>query len=177
MTKYPPEVRERILEPFRIALNIEREGKKFLLAAAAKTVHPVAKRTFEYLASEEDIHAAKIQRMYQAIADTGESIDPDADEGEAREKIKQFNQRLAKLKDSVKATDKDIEAYRTALEMEQDTEEFYIKKMSETDDENIKRIYRYLVSEEAAHTTMLRSCLSFLENPGAWFSERETDTN
>ena len=177
MTKYPPEIRERILEPFRIALNIEREGKKFLLEAAAKTAHPVAKRPFEDLASEEDIHAAKIQRMYQAIADTGESIDPDADAGEAREKIKQFNERLAELKDSVKATDRDIEAYRTALEMEQDTEEFYIEKMKETDDENIKRIYRYLVAEEAAHTTMLQSCLNFLENPGGWFDKRESEEN
>ena len=165
--------REKILEPFRVALKLEREGKKFLLEAAAKSTHPVARRTFEYLASEEDIHAEKIQRLYQAIAETGESIDPDADESEAEGKVAEFNDRLAELKDSVKATAGDIEAYNTALEMEEDTEQFYHDRIAETDDPNIQRIYRYLIAEEKGHSAMLRSCLEFMEDPREWFVQRE----
>ena len=172
MKKYVGDEREKILEPFRIALQIEMEGKKFLLEAARKSEHPVARRTFEYLASEEDIHAAKIQRLHKAIADTGESIDPDADETESLQKIKEFNDCLASLKDAVRATAGDIEAYKTALEMEHDTEDFYHEKMADTDDENVRRIYRYLIAEERAHSVMLESCLLFLEDPTKWFHNR-----
>ena len=172
MKKYTGDEKEKILEPFRIAMKIEEEGKKFLLGAAAKTEHPVARRTFEFLASEEDEHKAKIQRLYQAIVDTGESIDPEADEGEAAQKIKDFNDRLAELKDAVEATASDIEAYKTALEMEEDTEQFYHDKIKETDDPNIRQIYRYLISEEKAHSVMLKSCLDFMEDPASWFSKR-----
>lgn len=173
MKQYTDEEKEKILEPFRIALKIEREGKKFLLEAAAKSEHPAAKRTFEFLASEEDIHAAKIQRMYQAIADSGESIDPDADEEESKEKIRKFNERLAELKDSVSASVRDVEAYKTALEMEEDTEQFYRDRIAETDDENIKQIYRYLIAEEEAHSVMLKSCMDFMESPSEWFKDRK----
>lgn len=176
MKKYTDEEKEKILEPFRIALKIEREGKKFLLEAAAKAEHPAAKRTFEFLASEEDIHAAKIQRLYQAIADTGESIDPDTDAGDAKEKIEKFNERMAELKDTVTASARDIEAYKTALEMEEDTEQFYRERIKETDDDNIKQIYRYLIAEEEAHSVMLKSCLDFMESPLQWFKTRKGES-
>ncbi|MFQ5607660.1 MAG: ferritin family protein [Candidatus Zixiibacteriota bacterium] len=173
MKKRTAQEKEKLLEPFKIALRIELEGKKFLSEAAEKSEHPAAKRTFEFLASEEDAHAAKIQRMYQAIAETGESIDPETDEEEAPQKIQEFNRRLAELKDTMKATDRDIEAYKAALEMEEDTEEFYRDRLNETDDANIKRIYRYLIAEERAHSIMLKSCLSFMESPSEWFKEQK----
>lgn len=172
MKKYTAADKEKVLEPLRIALKIETEGKKFLLEAAERCERPVAKRTFTYLAEQEDLHYEKIQRMYQAITDTGESIDPEADETEAAQKIQEFNDRLAELKDTVEASAGDIEAYRTALEMEEDTELFYHEKIAETDDENIKQIYRYLIAEEKAHSIMLKSCLDFMDDPAAWFSNR-----
>jgi len=171
--QYSDEEKENILEPFRIALKIEREGKKFLLEAAEKSEHPAAKRTFEYLASQEDNHAEKIQKMYQAISDTGESIPMEEDSESPEEKIAGFNRRLAELKDEVRATAGDIEAYKTALEMEEDTEEFYREKIKETDDPNIKRIYEYFISEESAHSVMLRSCLDFMEDPASWFKKHK----
>ena len=174
MPKYTGPEKEKILDPFRIALRIEIEGKRFLLSAAASAQHSVARRTFEYLASEEDTHAAKIQLMYQAIAETGDSIDAETDEREASHKIQRFNERLADLKDTVRATAGDIEAYKAALAMEQDTEDFYHEKIKETDDENIKRIYRYLIAEERAHSVMLESCLRFLEDPAAWFATHKS---
>ncbi len=171
--RYSAEEKEKILEPFRIALKIEREGKKFLLEAAARSEHPAAKRTFEYLASQEDNHAEKIQKMYQAIADTGESIPMEEDAETPEEKIMGFNRRLAELKDDGRASAGDIEAYKTALEMEEDTEEFYRQKISETADENIRRIYEYFINEESAHSVMLRSCLDFMEDPASWFKEHK----
>lgn len=173
MKKYTAEEKEKALEPLRIALQIETEGKKFLLEAAERCERPIAKRTFTYLAEQEDLHYEKIQRMYQAIAETGESIDPEADETEAAQKIRDFNDKLAELRDSVEASADDIEAYKTALEMEEDTEQFYQEKIGETDDENIKQIYRYLIAEEKAHSVMLQSCLNFMEDPSAWFITRK----
>jgi Mn-containing catalase len=170
---YSDENKEKILEPFRIALKIEREGKKFLLEAAESSEHPAAKRTFEYLASQEDNHAEKIQKMYQAISDTGESIPMEEDDETPEEKLVGFNRRLAELKGEMRASAGDIEAYKTALEMEQDTEEFYRQKIKDTDDPNIKQIYEYFINEESAHSVMLRSCLEFMEDPASWFKNQE----
>ncbi len=171
--RYSAEGKEKILEPFRIALKIEHEGKKFLLEAAAKSEHPAAKRTFEYLASQEDNHADKIQKMYQAISETGESIPMEEDSESPQEKIIFFNKRLAELKVDGSASAGDIEAYKTALEMEEDTEEFYRQKIKDTDDENVRRIYEYFINEENAHTVMLRSCLDFMEDPATWFKSHK----
>jgi hypothetical protein len=42
------------LQPYRIALDMEKEGKQLFLEAARTTKSNLARQTFEFLAKEED---------------------------------------------------------------------------------------------------------------------------
>jgi hypothetical protein len=49
-------------EPLKMALAMEREGKKLIAGAARKTTSKLARETFQFLTAEEDKHIFLIPR-------------------------------------------------------------------------------------------------------------------
>ncbi|MFQ6007684.1 MAG: ferritin family protein [Candidatus Zixiibacteriota bacterium] len=161
--------KQNILEPLRIARKLEQEGKQFFAQAAQSTASRLARRTFEFLAKEEDKHLEKIHRFYHSLEQSGGKECPDIEYTDPDSKLAMFNDKLAELKEEFKPTVTDIEAYRLALKFESGTEQFYTQKLSETDNPKIKKFYRWLIEEEKMHSRLLRSCLKFVEDPAEWF--------
>jgi rubrerythrin len=162
---------EDILEPFRIARRLEEEGKAFFEEAARKAESQLVRQTFEFLATEEIKHIEKIERFYQSLEISEGKEVPDTEDSDAEQKLADFNKRLVGLKDEVKPSVSDVDAYEVALKFENGAEEFYEQKMNEADDPRIKRFYKWLIDEETMHARLLRSCLSFAEDPAAWFEK------
>jgi len=162
-----------ILEPFRIALELEREGKQLFSEAATSTPSKLARQTFEFLATEEDKHIEKIERFYESMESSGENDLPDTEDSNAEEKLESFNKRLEAIKDEFKATKSDIEAYQIALKFENGAEEFYAEKLAETTNPKIQRFYQWLIDEETMHSRLIKSCLQFVEDPAEWFKRRK----
>ncbi len=160
---------EEILEPFRIARRLEEEGKAFFEEAAAKAESKLVKQTFEFLAGEEVKHIEKIDRFYKSLEISDGSEVPDIEDSDAEAKLAAFNDRLVELKDELAPSVSDVEAYEVALKFENGAEEFYEQKMNEASDPRIKRFYKWLIDEETMHARLLRSCLSFAEDPAKWF--------
>ena len=167
---------DSLLEPFRIALTLEQEGRKLFTEAAAKTSSKLARETFEYLAREEDKHIERIERFFDAMKRSGGEELPDTEDSKADEKLESFNLMLEGLKDAYESTSSDIEAYQMALEFESNTEDFYEKKLQESDDPKIRRFYEWLIEEETMHSRLLKSCLRFVEDPAEWFRWRKKIT-
>jgi rubrerythrin len=165
-----------ILEPFRIALTLEREGKELFLKAAGTTKSKLARQTFEFLAKEEDKHIEKIEKFYRSLEQSGGRDIPEIEDSRADEKLESFNSTLEAMKDEFTATSSDIEAYQMALQFENGTEGFYEEKLTESDNPRIQRFYRWLIEEETMHSRLLRSCLMFVEDPTAWFKKRKKIT-
>ncbi|MDH4158076.1 MAG: ferritin family protein [candidate division Zixibacteria bacterium] len=164
---------DRLLEPFRIALRLEREGKRFFARAAAETTSRLARQTFEFLAAEEDKHIEQIERFFRSLEDSGMADLPDTEDSDAEAKLASFNDGLSRLKEKYPATDDDIKAYRMALEFENGAEDFYQQKLDEADNPRIRKFYRWLIDEETMHCRLLKSCLNFVEDPAAWFKKRK----
>ncbi len=160
-----------LLEPFRIALQLEREGKQFFARAATETTSRLARQTFEFLAAEEDRHIEQIERFYRSLESSGVSDLPETEDSDAEAKLADFNDRLSRLEEKYPATDDDIEAYRMALEFENGAEDFYRQKLDEADNPRIRKFYRWLIDEETMHSRLLKSCLNFAEDPAAWFKK------
>lgn len=163
-----------ILEPFRIALKLEREGKKFFQDVATSTKSRLARQTFEFLAGEEDKHIAKIEEFYRSLEISGGKEPIEMEDSDAEQKLATFNEMLATLKDENGVLDSDIKAYEFALKFENGAEEFYQEKMNEATDPRIKKFYKWIIVEEAMHTRLLNSCLKFVEDPTAWFEKRKS---
>lgn len=161
------------LEPFIIALKMEREGKRLFLEAAETTTSKLARQTFEYLAREEDKHIEKIEKFYTRLVESGGEDIPNIEDSTADAKLESFNQSLECVRDEFKATASDIEAYRLALQFESGTEEFYEQQLQKTGDPAMRRFYKWLIDEEAMHGHLLKSCLRFVEDPTEWFRRRK----
>ncbi len=162
-----------ILEPLRIALKLEREGKQFFLDTAGSTRSKIARQTFEYLAKEEDKHIDHIQKMYESVEGSQGKDLLDAGVSDADRKLAEFNSRLAGLRDEFKGSSDDSAAYHMALKFENGAEEFYEKMMKESDDPRVKKFYKWLIEEESMHSRLLRSCLKFVEDPAVWFKSHK----
>ena len=163
---------EALLEPLLIAIGMEEEGKRLFTEAYEKATGKHARRTFKFLAAEEDNHVAQIRQFYESIQQSGGSEPPDVDETSAERRLAEFEDKLAELRHELKPTMSDIEAYQFALKFENGAEDYYKQKIAETDNENVKRFYRWLIGEEEMHSRLLGSCLEFAEDPAAWFQKR-----
>ena len=162
-----------LLEPLKTALQLETEGRSFFVEAARKVTGRQARRTFEFLAAEEDKHIEHIRRFYESIEKGEISQPPGLDEGEAERNREDVNRKLAELRDELQPTASDIEAYEYALKFENGAEDFYREKMNEAEIPEVKRFYRWLIGEEELHSRVLESCLKFARDPAAWFKDRE----
>ena len=163
-----------ILEPFALAIKLEEEGRQFFLKAAQQTKSRLAKQTFEFLASEEDRHIEKIRRFYSSL-ELSEEL-PEIEDSDAESKLAAFNDKMAKLAEESDDVATDLQAYRTALEFENGAEELYAARMLSTDNPRIKKLYRWLIEEEAMHSRLLRSCVKFVEDPTDWFDKRKSSS-
>jgi erythrin-vacuolar iron transport family protein len=161
-----------VLEPLKIALRLEQEGRLFFLDAASRVTSRAARQTFEFLAAEEEKHIRRIQEFYQTLElSEGRSV-PVVEDSDAPRRLSAFNDQLASLKDEIRPTISDVEAYRTALKFENGAEEFYQQQIEAAVDPNIRRFYRWLIHEEAMHAQVLNSCVRFAEDPATWFRGR-----
>ena len=162
-----------ILEPFRIARRLEEEGKAFFEESARTAQSELVRQTFVFLAAEEIKHIDKIDRFYKSLEISDGRDVPEIEDSDAEAKLSAFNDRLAQLRDEVRPTVTDVEAYEVALKFENGAEEFYEAKMNEADDPRIKRFYRWLIDEELMHARLLRSCLNFAADPTTWFRKHK----
>lgn len=163
----------QLLEPLKIALKLELEGKRLFEEAAQNTSSKLAKQTFEFLAKEENRHIKKIEDFYKSLELSGGKDIPDIEDSKAEDKFEEFNKMLEVIKDEFKSTDTDVEAYKLALKFENGAEEFYEKKKNETIDKGIIKFYQWLFEEESMHSRLIKSCLQFVENPTEWFQKRK----
>lgn len=161
-----------LLEPFRIALRLEQEGKKLFAEAARTTRSDLARQTFEFLAREEDRHIEHIEEFFERLKESEGRDLPDTEESLAEQKLESFNARLETLKGEYLPTQSDVDAYRMALEFENGAEEFYEEMRAKAADPKIQRFYQWLIDEESMHSRLIKSCLQFVEDPAAWFRNR-----
>lgn len=163
---------EQLLEPLRVALKLEEEGRKFFADCAQTVQGKVARQTFAFLAEEEVRHIERIKQFYKSLEKSGNPSDEDVPVSNAEQRMTEFNDWLAGLKGEVDPMLSDVEAYRTALKFENGAEEFYAKQANDSAHPLVKKFYRWLIHEEEMHGRVINSCLKFAQDPAAWFQAR-----
>lgn len=169
----PPANHNELLEPLKIALKLEVEGRQFFFEAAQSSQSKFARQTFEFLAKEEEKHIENINRFSQSIIDSDGRDYLDVGISDAAQKLTSFNERLAKLKDEFEPSMSDVQAYQFALDFENGAEEFYAEKMAEAKNPMVKKFYQWLIDEESMHSRVLTSCMRFAEDPQSWFKSHK----
>lgn len=163
---------ERV-EVLKQALKMEEDGKVFYEKARDKTQNKLGKDLFASLISAEERHILKIQKLYASLEKTGEwpgemLVGSGAAAGE-----NVFTRAVAGLEKAVKGTSDDLEALRLALDMERKGKKFYEDRAEAARDAFEKKFYAVLAHEEGEHFLTIWETIDYLEDPGAYFHQKE----
>lgn len=161
------------LEPLKMALRLEEEGRKFFAEAAERVRNPQARQTLAFLADEESRHIERIREFSRSI-EAGEAAPPIEATESIDSRVRKFNDHLATLKADISPTASDIEAYTMAVKFENGAADFYREQMEASTDPQVKAFYQWLIDEESLHSEVLGSCLKFIQDPAGWFADRNS---
>ncbi len=159
------ETREDVV---RAAVQLERDGRKFYLEAAERASSTEVRKMFASLADDEADHIRWVERA-AADVDTAAEVNrrlygrlrfifADVPEAQLR--------RLA-------ASERDTEAIRFAIDIEDKSVAAYETWARECEDEDVRKLCQMLVGVERFHRTALENTLEYFEHTADWFMKEE----
>ncbi len=155
-------------EIVRAAVQLEEDGRKFYLDAAAKTADAQTRRIFESLADDALLHIEWINANLPQTESAGELNR--ALYGRLRgifsEPSKETRRRAAASAD-------DIAALRRGIEMEEKSRAAYVKWGNESEDAEQRDLCGKLAGVESFHREVLEKTIEYLERTADWFMQEE----
>jgi rubrerythrin len=154
------------MDIYKYALQMELDGRQFYIDLAEKTNNAGIKSILTMMAESEAKHYNIILSM-QRNDKTQYSTDT-----EVLSKIKNI---FMKMKDE-KEIDVDVsqvDVYKKALEVEANSEKFYLERADEEKDLHRKKIFLTLASEEKSHCVLLENIVNFVSQPDNWVENSE----
>ncbi|MEW6117398.1 MAG: ferritin family protein [Nitrospirota bacterium] len=150
-----------------ISLKMETDAIKFYSEAADKTRHPVGKKMFLSVAEDEKRHLEMLSRLLKGLELSIAEASPMGQIKTIFETMKdEMMQRVA-------ATGDEMEAFRIAMDMEQEGAAFYRKAAAAAATDKEKKLFEQLVHEEEQHFAIFSNTYSFMKDTGNWFMWEE----
>ncbi|TET40568.1 MAG: hypothetical protein E3J66_06705 [Dehalococcoidia bacterium] len=164
---------KKIMGILQDAIRMEVEGKEFYQQSSQKSSNKLAKELFRRLASEEDEHRKRFEEIYEALKKGQDwpAIEPPSSGGEQFKSI--FTQATKELGSEVKVAESELEAIRTAMDMETKTHDFYHSRSEQSTLPLEKSFYQSLAAEERGHYLALVDSHEYLTDPAGWFTRKE----
>ena len=157
-------------EAFQKALDFEEKGKEIYTEVAKTTFSPLVKKSFEFLAKEEEKHIVEIKGYIE-----NENENPNIElSGAKKDDVKDFfNMTVEEYKEGIEFSEDDVKAYERAMELETDSYNFYKAQFAIAQDENLKKFFGFLMEQESAHYLMLEKTLKFIRDPQHFYADEE----
>ncbi|MDD5127334.1 MAG: ferritin family protein [Dehalococcoidales bacterium] len=154
------------------AIKMEIDGKDFYLKASRQSSNELGQKLLAQLASEEDIHRKKFEKIYDAISSQRgwPKIDIPVDGGQALRTV--FAKATEKLAGS-KPAQSELDAVQTAIKMEARTYDYYKAQRQGAAADAEKQFYDALIAQEHEHQLVLLDYYEYLKDPGSWFVKHE----
>ncbi len=152
------------MNSMEFAINMEKENKRFYLEQAERVDNSGLKSIFHTLAEEESIHARILKNKMESVP--YELNDTFAE-------IKNIFVGIGQYQGAVKKIPDAFDAYTLALDNEKKSIELYEKMTQETDDENEKKVFHYLIKQEKGHCKVLEQLLELVTNANEWVESAE----
>jgi rubrerythrin len=163
----------RTMEVLRTAIQMEVDGKEFYQKASQKSSNKLAKELFQQLAKEEDIHRKKFVDIYEALrkGKNWPDVGPPSEKGKRLKSL--FAEATKALGSKFKAAGSELEAIKTAMDMEVKSYNLYHSRSEESTLPVEKRFYETLAGEERGHHLALLDSYEYLSDPTGWFTKKE----
>lgn len=118
------------------------------------------------LAEEEIKH-------YNVFKNMMKKNDIDLDKLDIITDTKTIFETLLNEKDNINFSDEQIAYYKEAIKKEENSEQFYLDKSKELENENEKAIFIKIAAEEVKHKKVLEEIVLFIQEPDNWVASAE----
>lgn len=164
---------QNVLTALQTAIQMETDGKKFYLKASRQSSNEAGRKLLRSLADEEDKHRQDFEQIYEAMRRQKAWPQIEArDESSTRLKTL-FAGEAKKLGTTKKALAMELDAIKTAMDMENKTYDFYKAQAKSATYDAEKKFYEALAAQEKGHHLVLLDYFEFLKDPAAWFVKIE----
>jgi rubrerythrin len=164
---------DRTLQALKVAIQMEIDGKAYYLKASRESGNELGKKLLSSLASEEDIHRRKFEEIYNSIrARKGWPVtDFKPSWGQKIRTV--FAEATERMAPSVKVAGSELNAVKTAMDMENETYDYYQKRGKAAILDAEREFYETLAGEEREHHIVLLDYYEYLKDPAGWFVKAE----
>ena len=152
-------------ESLKRALEKEEDEKSFYLKAASGAKSLFAKRMFEELAGEEDVHGKRVLEIFETLK-KDDAFKQWTAMARGPSRIEAVFQEISP--GSSEECADDLCALQTGLEMEEKSIKHYETLVQATDSTYEKRFYLDLAHEERAHYLHIMDAIQYLSDPVGW---------
>ena len=163
----------RTVEILQLAVRMETDGKEFYQTTSRKSSNKLAKELFRQLANEEDIHRKKFVEIYEALKRGRNWPDVELQSGKEGKMKSLFAEATKALGSKFKVAESELEAIKTAMDMEIRSYNLYHSRSAESTLPVEKQFYKTLAGEERGHHLALLDSYEYLSDPAGWFTKKE----
>ena len=167
---------EKTLKVLQFAIKMETDGKEFYLVASQESGNEAGRKLLESLAAEEDTHKKNFEAIYASIKNNRGWPELAPAPAEEKNLSTVFAQALDKSALGVKVKATELDAVKTAMEMENKTYDYYKVQGEAATGGAEKAFYEALMAQERGHYLVLADYYEYLEDPAGWFVNEEHPT-
>ena len=165
---------DRCLRMLAAALEKEEKSRDFYKDAIAQCTTTVAKDMYRRLMADEGIHMKRIKTIYAGLQGGDQwTVEWKAHKGEVADLHKLMIQRILELGPKIERQMSDLDALKVGIQMEQGAVNFYNDSLEKATDPKEKEFVSLMLAEERSHYAALTDLKEYLEDPAAWFAEKE----
>lgn len=155
------------MDALELAMKMEKDAITFYTEAARKTTSPAGKKMFQTITEDEKRHLEMVSQIIKGLNITRKDTSPMKNVKTVFESMKD------EMMKKVAATSDDLEAFKIAMNMEQEGLEFYKKTLAGSKKEKERALLEQLIHEEQQHYDIFANTYQFLANTGNWFMWEE----
>ncbi len=149
------------------ALQMEREGQAQYRSLAENAQDEVLRAVLRSLADDEERHARSIQQLYSALQDEESWPEPSAATAPPESVQTTVASIIEGTVGRLRADATAIQAYQTALALEQRAYQYYRTGGEEADSPSLRKWFGMLAGLERLHVESLERLLHFCQQPAA----------
>ncbi|MCK9294291.1 MAG: ferritin family protein [Desulfobulbaceae bacterium] len=155
---------------YAFAMQMEKDGENYYRQLAEQSGSAGIKKIFIMLANEEVKHYRVVELLSK------KSGPPQMAETNVLENVKNIFAEMKQTKEELHIdTTAEVQNYRKARDIEEQSRKFYEEKAGESKDEAERRIFLQLAGEERKHLRIMENIVELVSRPepGRWLENAE----
>ncbi|MHB1418986.1 MAG: ferritin-like domain-containing protein [Bacillota bacterium] len=154
------------MNSFQFAIKMELDGEKYYKEQAEINKDNELKTVFLILATDEENHAMILQNKFNEVS-------YELKDNNTLSKTDNVFKRIGDYKNGIRKIPKQLDLYRVALEKEKQSIDLYKKLLSVANDDKEKKLYEYLIKQEADHFAILDELVLLISRADEWVESAE----